>query len=162
FYVGHIRRCEILPEDIARAARAELKRRGWFRDMAAQVRRIGGNEDGLKYDRATPPFNVRFRMGDATLYDPMVPVGARDGVRRLRRYTLVHLGDDLPTVENEWTRRVGTTERRGIGKRRRSAVSPGEVDLVHGQLQNELYDVLVRRYGKEAVIMEEDFTDLKV
>jgi hypothetical protein len=162
FYVGHIRQCEVLTEEVASKARAEFRRRGWLRDMNAQIRKVGGEKKGLDYTHALLVFNVRFRPKEATLYDPMIPVGAKDSIRRVRRYSLVHLRGRLAAVEKQWATRVGTIELRSTGKRRRAAIAPGEVNLVHGQLQNDLCDLLVKRYGKGAVVMEEGFADLKV
>jgi hypothetical protein len=162
YYVGHIRRCEVLTEDTAERARKAYEKRGWLQEMVDQVRRIGGKEEGLQYEQATSLFNVRYRLQDAILYDRQVPVEPEDGVRKLRRYTLVHLHDKLAKVKKDWASRVGTTERLGIGKRQRAGVEPGEIDFAHRYLQDELSDLLVARYGKSAVIKEEGFVDLKV
>ena len=162
YYVGHLRRCEVLTEKLAESARAEFKRRGWFREMKTQVRRVEGDIEGLNYARATLLFNVRFRQEDAAQYAPIVPVGPKDAIRKLRRYTLVHLDDKLADVTRDWATRVGTTKQPQMGKRPRAGVAPGEVYLVHGQLQADLFALLVKRYGKAAVIMEEGYADLKL
>lgn len=162
YYVGHLRSCEVLTEEAADRARKEFKRRGWFKDMMSQLRQVGGNVAGLQYDDATLLFNVRFRPEDAEIYDPMVPVGDRDAIRKLRRYTLVKLQDDLRKVEREWASRVAATELRPTGKLARTGIPPQEIDLVQNQLQNELFTLLAARYGKKAVTMEEGFVDIKV
>jgi hypothetical protein len=162
FYVGHLRACEVLTEDMAEAARAEFKRRGWLKDMIAQVRQVGGNIAGLQYERATLLFNVRFRPGAAEIYDPMVPVGASDAIRKLRRYTLVKVQGAQRPVEKQWASRVAATELRPTGKQVREGIAPHEVDLVQNQLQNELFALLVTKHGKAAVAMEEGFVDVKL
>jgi hypothetical protein len=162
FYVGHLHRCEALTEELADEARTEFKKRGWFKDMLRQVRHVGGDVKGLQYDEATLIFNVRFRPADAELYDPAVPVGPRDAIRRLRRYTLTSVRNSVVQVEQQWASRVAATELRPTGKRSREGLPAGEIDLVQNQLQNELFKILVSRYGKQSVVMEEGFVDIKL
>lgn len=162
YYVGHLRSCEVLTEQAADRARREVKRRGWFKDMMSQLRQVGGDLAGLEYDDATMLFNVRFRPAEAEIYDPMVPVGERDAIRKLRRYTLVKVQDDLRKVEREWTSRVAATGLRPTGKLARRGIPPREIDLVQNQLQNELVTLLSARYGKKSVTMEEGFVDIKL
>lgn len=160
FYVGHIKLCEVLGETTARVARREFKKRGWYGDMLAQLEQVKGDVDGLKYEEAVTLFNIRYKPTDAVLYDPMVPVGRDDMIRRLRRYTLVPLTGELETLEKQWATRVGTTELRRTGKQIREAIPTREVDLVHNQLQNELFEHLVKKFGAEAVVLERGFADI--
>lgn len=94
--------------------------------------------------------------------DPMVRAGTRDGIHRLQRYTLVRLDGALKTLENQWARRVGTAELRPTGKQLRGAVPAREVDLVHNDLQNALFELLVSKFGEDAVKMEERFADIRL
>lgn len=162
FYVGHLRRCEVLTEDQAQTARAEFKRRGWFKDMLSHVRHVGGDIGGLQYEDPRLVFNVRFRPVDAELYDPALLVGPKDAIRKLRRYTLTSVRNEILKVESEWATRVAATQLRPTGKRRRTVAASTEMDLVQNQLQNELYAVLVKKYGADAVVMEEGFVDIKI
>lgn len=162
FYVGHLGACEVLDERTAAAARTQFKKRGWFKDMVEQLDHVGGNQEGLHYDEAVWVFNIRFKPSDAVLYDPMVPVRPSDAIRKLRRYTLVRLSDEQRAIEQEWRTRVGTTIRRPTGKQHREGVPAREVDLPHNQLQNELYSLLVHRFGRDAVEMESGFADIRL
>lgn len=162
YYVGHLRSCEVLTDEQAETTRREFKRRGWYKDMASHLRQVGGNVHELECERAIVVFNVRFRPEDAVIYDPMVPVGERDAIRKLRRYTLVKVQDDLRRVEREWASRVAATELRPTGKLARAGIPPQEIDLVQNQLQNELFALLAASHGKKAVTMEEGFVDIKV
>lgn len=81
FYVAHLPSCEVLTESLAETARKALRARGWLRDMEAQVRAIGGDVAGLRYENPLHLYNVRFRPAEAEIYDPIVKVGATDAVR---------------------------------------------------------------------------------
>jgi hypothetical protein len=162
FYVGRVQPCEVLSERLARDARAAFRKNGWLGQMLAQVREVGGKEKGLKYSDPRMLFNVRFRPEDAEILDPMKPVGSKDAIRRARRYGLVSLEGKLARAVEEWPQRRGTTQRGQVGKVSKRAVAATEMNLAHVQLQHELFEVLARRYGKGAVIKEEDFADLKV
>src|SRR5207249_11767436 len=61
FYVAEIAACEVLSDELAEAARREFKQRGWFDQMRAQVKRVGGKVAGLGYREATKSCNVRFK-----------------------------------------------------------------------------------------------------
>lgn len=159
-YVGHIRRCEVLTKAQAAATLKEFKRRGWFDEMVKQVKSVGGKTSGLRYPDARLMFNIRYRRKDVDVFDPMIPVGPRDAIRRLRRYTLTRLSTKLTRVESEWKTRTAAASLRTTGKRKRSAVAASTITLAHNQLQNDLCVLLRGKYGSDAVALEKDFVDL--
>ena len=162
YYVGHLPACEILSEESAGRARRIYAERGWLKEMTAQVSQLGGKIEGLGQKAAVNLLNVRFKPTEAFRYDPMVPVGPGERLWKLPRYTLVKLSGDRKVILREWASRVGTTKLRPTGRQVRGAVGKREVDLRHSQLQNELFEALSNRYGKDAVAMEEGFADLRV
>lgn len=162
FYVGRIPACEVITEEQAEAARSAFRRNGWLKDMEAQAKAIGGDVKGLRYKEPQVIFNLRFRPNNYELYDPMVPVGVHDGIRKLRRYLLVELDDSHRTIDTEWQSRVGTNRLKSTGKQTRKASKPVVTDQVHNQLQNELFLLLRKQYGASAVVMEEDYADVKL
>jgi len=106
-------------------------------------------------------FNIRFRRKNAELYDPLVPVEESDAIRKIKRYSLVP-AESAPKVDKQWSNRVAATKARPTGKTSRKAVAGGHADLVHNAMQNELVARLRARYGKDAVVMEEGFVDIKL
>jgi hypothetical protein len=127
--------------------------------MKEQARAIGG--DARQLD-AGMIFNIRFKPSDAEILDPMNPIGSRDAIRRLRRYRLVMLEGKNAKVRDQWPHRKGTTRLGMSGMVKKRAIPAGTMDLAHATLQHDLYAVLVKRYGKAAVIKEEDFADIKL
>lgn len=159
-YVGHLRRCEVLTTQRATAAHRRFEDEGWLREMMEQVEFVGGDPRAVASGSVF--FNVRFRPAEAELYDPMVPVGPDDRLRAFKRYKLTSLTGERSTVVRQWNTRVAAERRRPTGKRPRKGTEATVAELVHNQLQNELFDWLVQACGRRAVSMEEGFVDLKV
>jgi hypothetical protein len=126
--------------------------------MKEQVRAIEGNPNDIN----TPAFCIKFKPADATILDPMTPVGPRDAVRRLRRYTLVKLEGKRRAVARQWPARGATEEQGRIGTVSRKAVPATTMDLAHKQLQHDLYRFLVALYPLANVAKEENFADIKL
>ncbi len=160
FHVAEIRECEVLTEDLARAALREFERSGWTADMERDVRAIGGNLKGLHYKKPTERLNVRFQPANVQLFEPMRRAEIDEAVQRLDRYQLVRVGVDN-NLASERHSRSGTTQRKVLGSQTRSAVPAHNVELRHDPLQQELFDALAGHFGPE-VVMEEDFVDIKV
>jgi hypothetical protein len=159
FYVGHINPCEVLTDDLVDEAVVEFKKRGWLRQMKEQARAVGGNARQLD---AGMIFNIRFKPSDAEILDPMKPIGSRDAIRRLRRYRLVMLEGKNAKVRDQWPHRTGTRDPGATGTVPKRSIPATTMDLAHATLQHELYVLLVKQYGKAAVIKEEDFADIKL
>src|SRR5690606_14876523 len=161
YYIGRIPRCEVITEEQARRAKAKFDRRGWTDDMKAHVRAIGGSLRELR-GPARYVFNVRFRPSAAQLYDPLVPVGKHDMVRKFRRYTLTLMRGKAARVEEQWPYRRGTTALHRTGKQRRRGTDGVVANLAERQLQNELFRLLKNEFGANSTIMEEGFADLSL
>jgi hypothetical protein len=162
FYVGRIPKCEVITEEQAATARAAYRKKGWLKDMEAHVRQIGGKLKELHHKESRFTFNVRFRPSEIELYDPMTSVGARDALRRLRRYTLVPLEGSRTRIISEWPTRSGTTRPRSKGRTTRKGSAGSVIDPVHAQLQAELFAHLRKQFGHSSVVMEEGFADVKL
>lgn len=161
FYVGHIPRCEVLTEDQAEGFGKQFKRNGWLKEMIRHVEHVGGNARRTLYEEWTGSVNVRFRPSDAELYDPIIPVGEKDAIRKLRRYTLVEVRDDIVKVEKQWATRVAAAKGRTPGKAFRDGDVPRDTDPIREQLQGDLYTLLTARFGR-AVSMEEGAADIEL
>jgi hypothetical protein len=162
YYVGELRRCEVVTEEQAAIARKAFQKRRWLSQMKEQLAAVGGNVGELGYDNATSLFNIRFRREDAELYDPIRLVGEGDALRKLRRYTLTAALPARGEIERQWAKRTATTQPRPTAARPRAPIPSGTVNPVEAQLQNELFLLLRAKYGARAVLMEHDFVDLKI
>jgi hypothetical protein len=163
-FVGKIRGVEVLDEELASAALAQYKRRGWIRQMTREVDERAG--DATRFKRSvTDPFsvaNIRFRANALVMLKPPAAIPAKHQLRKYARYRLVLADDRMVRSFTERLRRAPMTGLKATGLRPRRAVKAGTVDPIEARMQNELRQLLEERYGREAVTTEEDYSDLRV
>ncbi|UVT20638.1 MAG: hypothetical protein H8K03_01590 [Nitrospira sp.] len=158
-YIGEINRCTVLNDAQASDAVRIYKKSGWLSQMRRQIHAVSGDTSALQCS-PLELFNIRFKPEDATLYAPPIPVKNNDYVNRLNRYSLVSLTGRRASVEKQWRGRVGSTKDKPTGKQKRTGRGDTLVDLVHNELQNELASLLKTKYGRKAVVVEENFVDI--
>jgi len=161
FYVGHIHRCEVLSEEQAERVGRQFKKNGWLKEMIRHVEHVGGKPRRTLGNYWTGSLNIRFRPADAELYDPMIPAAENDAIRKLRRYTLVEVQDDIVKVEKQWSSKVANAKSRTPGKPFREGDAPQDSEPIREQLQADLYSLLSKRFGR-AVSMEEGAADIEL
>lgn len=157
-YVGEIRSCEVLMPAQAKAGLKHYRKLGWFRSMQDQIHKIGG--DASRLNDASLPFNIRFRRTDYHPYQPYRLARRSDLVTKFNHYKLVKA--DRKTIVTQWQRRKGTRVPPSIQTITRSG-QPGVIyDPIHAALQGQLLELLKLRFGKGAVLREQDFVDISV
>jgi hypothetical protein len=157
-YVGEIKGCEVLTPAQATAALKHYKKLGWLRSMRNQIQKVGANASGI--NDASVPFNVRFRRNDVRLYQPYRLARRSDVVTSLDRYKLVEA--DRKAIVMQWRRRKGAEAPPSVQTITRSG-HPGVIyDPIHAALQDRLFRLLKARFGRGAVLCEEDFVDISV
>lgn len=68
--------------------------------------------------------------------------------------------DETEKIKNKKSRKG--TESKSTGKSTRKSIGEAEVNQRHNEIQNRFADILRKQYGKENVILEEDYVDIKV
>lgn len=107
--VGRLPECQILPVEIAAAARERYMASGRLKRMEAQVQALEGDVGGLRLEDPRWLVNVRFRPETAQRFEPLVPVAKGDPLMRLQRYTLVHLVAPLDVIASAWPKAHAVT-----------------------------------------------------
>lgn len=158
-YVGELHNCEVITQEQSQTVLEHYQNAGWHKSMKEQVRRVGGDADRLS--NAPDQFNIRFAPKDAELYSPLRLAGAEDFVRRLNRYKLVKVAGH-PAAVKQWRRRAGTRTAPTLHTITRSGQPGVTYDPVHAALQGELQKLLEIRFGRQNVILEEDYVDITV
>jgi len=154
WYVGEIRRVEVLTGDDSAKALQEYDTRGWLDEMIDQLAAVD----------LEPPaweewiFNCRFKPDDVILFDPPRPVLATDRIHRSGRYQLVAATSEHAS---QWERRAPLRAKKLEGTIPRMRIAPTVMTLAHNQLQNHLVSVLVNHYGKRAVKPEQNYVDIE-
>ena len=164
-FVGIIRELYVPDLEELTWARAELDRLGRFEKMAADLRRAGIDDSGVKDPPSPGSFgNVRYRAEDIEIFDPRVPVPPDHVIQRINRYQALNWDRRLPATVSTPSAPIDSEEspERNESLRRRAAIDGTEYSPEHIKLQNALYQALVQKFGKRAVAYEEDFVDLKI
>ncbi|WP_194869335.1 hypothetical protein [Myxococcus sp. AB025B] len=163
--VGVIRRCEIIDGDEAAHAFAAYKRNGWLKLMREQVEVAGGDASMIAHAKPEELFDLRFRPESLEILSPPTVIGDPDFIRKYLKASQIYFapqmmisafGRTTATVEpppKEFIRSQATVK---------SGWEGGAVELLHNQLQVELYNLLVKKYGKNCVWAEHERVDLTV
>ena len=164
FYVGHIHNALVLSKKEAGEAVRYFTQKGLIKTMGKDVRAVGGSSASLTGLRSFPQglFNVMFKPVHLKIYDSMVAAERSDRIRKLTRYMLYRAGPKLVTEWDRRTGRAGTRKPKPGGKQKRSGSDPHEADLLHDEMQNQIYGVLSKQFGQRNVIKEEDYIDISV
>jgi hypothetical protein len=160
-YVGELKAAEVIDDKAARRAVQQLRRRGILKTMKHEVGVVAGNRSALQPGPSHTMVNIRFRPGTLTIYK--TPIFARSGDRILRfsRYAVIRADD---RVLKEWKKRVGRRPRQYPGltdpKIYELARRMVKAEATETRMENELEELLQRRFGKEKVEAQRDFVDL--
>jgi len=162
YFVGEIRRCEMLSDEERASAVERYERAGWLDSMREQVEAIDGDVKCIRRghsDYNSGIFNLRFRPEDAERYDPMRPAADEDRVRKLNHYVLCR----AETTDQQAFRRLpqGRQEPLPVQRVQRAGTAPTFYDPAHPALQNHLRNLLRMRYG-DHVTVEDGYVDVKV
>jgi hypothetical protein len=155
-----------VPDDAElQRAVGDLRARGWFSEMQADLEELGLRASQLK-GSAAHLINVRFEPKDVTFFDPRFLFPKAHKVSRMPRYQPLDWDDELHAdiVRSRPTplpfMRDG--RRRSEEERTRAAVEGTTYSPRHVILQNALYDYLCSVHGKKLVRYERGFVDLAV
>ena len=162
WYIGEIRRCEVVTGEQSVRIAKDYERRGWLEEMDKELAqlRVSPQERKLVTSEQffSDLFNVRFRPADAELYDRFRPVPRTHKVAKLGRYNLV---EATARYVREWPRRGPATTLKATGVMQRRAIGKTKVQQEHNALQNHIYTLLEKRWGKPAVSLEDEYVDIK-
>jgi len=165
--VGKIRRLEVLSRSEAEATKKRFRKNGWLQLMSRQVWVVGGNADDLDGKPGEEMFNIRFKTEDAQIKNRLEPFPDRHPICSLRRYRL-YSKRQFSQGEAGEPGVTRTKSRQGTWRLKSTnswltQPSPGkEIDPFHNRMQNELFQLLTKRFGEQSVVMEENFVDIKV
>ncbi len=161
-YVGELKNVEVLTEEQADGAVRKFVSKGWLREMREHLKAVDADPKTLDIENPRGIFNIRVRPSDAVLFDQPLSIEANDPIRGLRRYKLVALDGKLAAVAKAWPKRCASQLLKIGGRQSRVGGHAIEVDLVHNDMQNELYRLLRIKYGADSVQLEKNYVDISV
>lgn len=163
-FVATVREVECLDDEQARAARREFKRRGWHRQMQAEVKKAHG--DVATFRRVIDDLyllNVRYRIKNLAFFPPETYINTDDPIRDWRRYMLYEAAKrKVATGETRITGRAGSSELPEVQQIQRCTVEAVEYTPEHMSIQAQLMKELKSEYPQARITREQDFIDVRV
>ena len=85
YWVGEVKNLEVLSKEEANYIYKEYKKNGWLDEMEQQVEYSGGTKDDFSNWSGVDVLNVKFRIEDSTIHDPIIEDN-NDTLKKLDRY----------------------------------------------------------------------------
>lgn len=162
-FVSRLHNVECLSEDLAQAAVAAYRERGWLAIMEKEVLDVGGDPVGLANGKyAEYVLNIRFRLEDVDRSIQGRPIEERDPLYKINRYSLCST-DRAQKEQRGWFGRSAATGPMSIAEYQRTVrASSRLVTPEHARLQAALADHLQATRADCKVLCEQDFIDVQV
>lgn len=152
WWIGQIKNIQIIDEDESKEVYEFYKKEGWYEEMVRQLEQVNANVDAFKKFTTPSSFAVlKYRIEDLNLLDEPLEFSAKDSAILADYYNLknyVHLPKLFELGAFKFIK--------GHNAKKGKCVSTYEahkrqIDLVHNQLQEALYQNLIEIYGKTNV-----------
>lgn len=163
--VASLQDCRIVDHDEAKRIVQIYKKKGWAEEMLQHVKDVSGDTHELRKCMRSDPtfvFNVSFKPGCATLYDPLEELAIE---KRWARYGVLYsLESDghgrTYSKPGKPTRKARKADAKTSRHTRRS-IDATIVDPIHAKLQNKLVEDLKRDRRVKNVACELDYVDIR-
>ena len=163
-FVATMCEVECLDDEQAEVARGEFKRRGWHRQMQAEVKKAHG--DVATFRRVIDNLyllNVRYRLKNLAFFPPETYINQDDPIRDWRRYMLYEAAKLKVAIGvTRITGRAGSSELPEVQQIQRCTVEAVEYTPEHMSIQAQLMKELQSEYPKAKITREQDFIDVRV
>ncbi|MGP1716568.1 MAG: hypothetical protein ACTS9Y_05255 [Methylophilus sp.] len=151
WWVGKINNVQVITVEESIFVYNEYKKNGWLEKMQSQLKAVDGNLAAFKAIKPSFFAVVKYKAKDLELLDRLTEFSANDNAVKSHYYNLKDF-ISLPVSINkpDFTFRNGHRSRVGTA-RYSSSKQGGEKDLQHNRMQDALYDLLVKKYGRSNV-----------
>jgi len=133
--------------------------------MSEQVELVGGDAARIADAESEELFDLRFRPENLELLSPPKRIDNPEFNRKYLKASQIYFAPDVMISALRRDTVVVTPPPRRLVRAEtavKSGWEDGAVELLHNQLQAELYDLLVAKYGEDAVRAEHERVDLSV
>ncbi|MBS7350724.1 MAG: hypothetical protein KIG95_11325 [Comamonas sp.] len=156
WWLGEIKNVRVVGEDESREIYDVYKKNGWLEEMYAQLAVVSANVDDFK--RITPEgfCCIKFSPSDMNLLEEPMNFDAGDPAVRSDYYNLKNkngVPENIAPTDFVFTPK-DVEKKDKVTATYREQVK--EIDLVHNEIQEAVYRLLVKEYGKENVSCEQD------
>lgn len=157
WWVGRILNVVITTPEESKKVYAFYKKNGWLKEMEEQLRNVDADVNDF---RNIVPENfavIRYRLNSLDILDTPMEFSKDDPAVSANYYNLLNQKQTpkLLASSNHFEFSPGHKEKKGLTKSTYEGHS-SEIDLVHNQIQTNMYQQLVKKFGKENVGTEQN------
>ena len=155
FWLGEIKNVEVVDDNESKNIYKAYVNRGWLKEMYAQLQDIGADVNEFK---SIPPENfccIKYKTEDLSILDEPRRFDKNDPAVKSDYYNLKNKTEN-PKLENQEFRFIPGHNK---GKEKTSSTYKGrnsDIDLLHNQIQTDLYNLLSSEYGQNSVGTEQE------
>lgn len=156
WWIGNIKNVRIITREESNEIFSHYKKAGWLNEMRNQIKKIGGDLSEFDKLNSNIFFNIKFTPYDLELLDCPLKFDKNDKAVTSTYYTLLNKKSDpefdipINTIFNfqpgHHKSKYSTTV--NYGERNK------DLDLVHNRVKDNIYNQLVKIYGKQNVATE--------
>lgn len=154
WWLGEIRNVSIVSPDESKKAYSTYKKNGWPQEMYAQLGAVSANVDDFREIEPEGFCCIKFRLSDMKILEEPMNFKSGDEAVKSDYYNLKNMiGVPAGVGKTDFVFAPG-----GVRKKGKATVTyreqVKEIDLVHNQIQDVLYELLAKKHGKDSVSCE--------
>ena len=158
YLIGALDRVSVIGDEEAKEIYEYYIREGWIDEMTTQLKESKSDWKQLGKWKNADLFNIKFKLEDCHIFDPMVDLELSSPIYKQSRYTLLHEYDssDFETnYDDNFSFESGMHQKKFKRKSKRDSKENSiEIDLIHNEISENLYKYLVEVSGTERVAIE--------
>lgn len=156
YLVARLEKARVLTREESLQVTRALRAGGVLKQMKREMTAVGLSSSASELDKELAMVNVSFEPGALTMLRPHEPLAHAKvrGRTRFQLYRAISLG--APTFKGN------SNAKAEHGERQQQFAEAKQLLLLENRMQNELFDLLERQFGKGRVIREREHVDLTV
>ncbi|WP_028453017.1 hypothetical protein [Chitinilyticum aquatile] len=156
WWLGEIHNIHVVSSDESRSVHATYMKNGWLKEMFAQLEAVGADVDEFKDINPDSFCCIKFRPEDMHLLEEPRLFSSKDPAVKSDYYNLKNkVGNPLGIEDRKFHFTPGFTAKKDSTTASYSSQKK-EIDLVHNQMQEQIYEQLAEIYGKDNVSCEQE------
>lgn len=156
WWLGEILNVNVISSSESSLVHAAYKKNGWIKEMLAQLESVGADLNAFNSIRSEVFCCIKFRIEDMRILEEPLLFEAKDPAVKSNYYNLKnHVGNPRGIAPIGFNFKAGSTIKKG--KTTASYRShTKEIDLMHNQIQDQIFEQLAKIHGEENVSCEQD------
>lgn len=153
YWLGKIKKAEVIDRQESKRVFSIYKANGWYDEMIQQLKAVGANLNAFKQTDEDFFAVIKYKSDDLDLLDTPVPFEHTDKAVSSNYYNLLKFVKEPKSVIEynagfvfkKGNNNKSTTSKVSIRKQE------FEKNLIHNQIQDQIYNILCKEHGKENV-----------